>query len=335
MAESKGLKEKLISDYRQNKIRNIHHNFQKEFQNYFQKNNYKKIEPHNLIADKDKSVMFTSSSTNPLKELMIYGNFGKYHGGYVTQECLRTHAIKHAFDNSWLPFGQAYFRISGTMSRPNRFEEVLNEFSEFTTNEIGVPKENLLIKSSKKFSSLDKIEKSIDLNVKYDSEKEDFYQWVFGVDNFYGEGLTISMNDKENNNHLDVGNVVRIFDNGGNERAIEFGYGHEFFISKVLGVENPLALSEVFEIFPFEKGLSSKYYGNIEVASRIKKARKFSRANKSVKYYHRKYLKSVREMGKSLNKSRDEIMNEILKFYNHIDPGTKNDFSLEERMIKE
>lgn len=325
------VKDIFINNYNSGNMKKNNELLKNSFREYFLKNKYILHSPAPLISQEDKSVVFTSSSINILKPTILSVNY--INEGYVlSQECLRTQALKNAFDNNFLPFGQAYFNISGILSRPDRFSKVFEEMLDFTINYLGIDPLNLKIKSTKKMDLLDRVEDFFDIDVEYDLEKEDFYKWRFGMEEIYGEGLTISIRNDSEDSYLDVGNIVRILAPNGKELGVEFGYGHEFFLSKVLGVKNPLELSEVFEVFPFREGLSSKYYGNLEVVSRIKDAKRGVRVNSSAKRSYKKYLQSLKFMGKSLDKDSDEIINEIQFFYNHIS-NSKDNFDLEERIL--
>jgi len=323
-------KDKLESCYAKREINAMHIFFAEIFANYFTSQSYIHELPASLISQEDKSVKFTCSSTNKLKHLLFFEDF-QGNGSFVTQECLRTHALRYAFDNNWLPFGQAYFNISGLMSRPDRFYEVLGEVIEFTTMCLGINRSDLLIKSSQNMDILDSIDKHTDIKVEYNTEDENYYRWVFGIPKVYGEGLTISLK-QGNDTYLDVGNIIRILGDRESEQAIEFGYGHEFFMSKVVGVENPLELSKVFEIFPFKADLSSKYFGNLEVLCRIKKGKEGIKVSRGVRRIYNTYLKSLLHMANALDKSPQDVLFDISQYYVWISKGIE-DLTLEEKIL--
>jgi hypothetical protein len=326
---------KIQKYYEKREIKNMHELFKDSFKTYFLKKGYEIKNPAPLISQEDKTVIFTGSSTNVVKPQIINGNYSKKKGFIVNQECLRNHALEHAFDNSWLPFGQAYFNISSVLSKPGRFSEVIEEATGFTTKYLGISPSKVKIKSTKKSNKLNKIDKIADLRVEYDTHKREYYRWRYGIQNIYGEGVTINLQNTSENSSLDVGNIIRILDNENKERGIEFGYGHEFFLSAALGIKNPLELSQVFEIFPFKPDLSCKYYGYLEVIVRIKKSKNQNiKMNRSAKRTYKKYLRSALYMGNLLGKDIEEILLEIEKIYQNFNPtDTNSNFDLEKRIL--
>lgn len=323
----------LQRDYENKKIRNLQVKIRDSFRSYFIEKGYLYHNPIPIISQEDKTVMFTSSSTNVIKPTVISGDYPLV-GFVVSQECLRNQALKYAFNNDWLPFGQAYFSISSIFSRPGRFSEVFKEASEYTTKHLDVSPSDIIIKSTKKLDKLKDISKHTNLKVEYDTKKRDYYQWNYGIPKIRGEGLTISIKNPTENSYLDVGNIVRFVDNKNNERGIEFGYGHEFLLSSLVGVKNPLALSQIFELFPFNPDLSSKYYGYLEVIGRIKKAKNENiRVNRSARRTYKEYLESAKHMGNFLGKDTNTILSELSKFCEYISCPT--DFKLEQRILDE
>lgn len=322
---------KFQESYKNNEITKLHEIIGRISKDYFLVKNYTHHDPAPLVSKEDKTVRFTSSSTNAVKPVILSGDYPQTNGFIVTQECLRNHSLEHAFNNDWLPFGQAYFHISGVLSKPNRFSELIEEISIFITDSLNIDPLEIIIRSTKKLDKLRNVDNHTFLDVEYDTRNERYYFWRFGIPNTHGEGITISVKNRVNNLYLDVGNIVRILDDRGSERGIEFGYGHEFLLSTLLNIENPLALSPVFELFPFHPDLSSKYYGYLEVIARVKKARVNPR-NSGAGGIYRKYLRAFQYIGKSIGKDTNTMISEILRYCEHISAPT--DISLERRLLE-
>jgi len=322
----------LRDRYERRELGKLHEIFGRAFRSYFLSKGYLFCESVPLISRDDKSVRFTSSSTNSLKPFLISRDYSGGIGFVVTQECLRNHALEHAFDNSWLPFGQAYFHISGTLSSPGRFLDVVKEAEEFTTTVLDRPRMEIKIKSTKRFEYLRNVHDFTSLEVEYDTMDSKCYEWVYGLPQIRGEGFTISIRNPRDSQFLDVGNVVRILGVNDEERGIEFAYGHEFLISRILGVRNPLALSQVFELFTFSPDLSSKYYGYIEAITRIKEAG-VNQRNKGAGGIYRKYLRAIQYMGRFLGRDVNAVISEISEYYNHLFCRDFPEFSLEKKLL--
>lgn len=324
-------KKELQRNYQNNELEDLNKNFSNVFSNFFSKKGYLILPPTSLISQEDKTVIFTGSSTNIMKPFIVSKDFGEGNGFGVSQNCLRTQALKHAFDDTWLPFGQAYFHLSSTVSKPKRLLEVVNEFEEFTIDKLGVNPSDILIKSTKIFPGLDKMHTLTHLKIEYDTELKDYYSWKYGIPDINGEGITLCIKNKSTETYWDVGNIVRFMDDNQNERGIEFGYGHEFFLSAKFGIKNPLELSQVFEIFPFKEGISSKYYGYLEVVGRIKKEKENVRFNRSAKRTYNKYLHALKHNGSLIGKDNCAILNDLEKFCGHISSPTNLEY--EEKII--
>ena len=315
------LRSQLKRNYENRKIRGLHNLIKDSFESFFIEKNYSPHSSEPLISRADKSVIFTGSSLNAVKPIIISGNYSSSNGFVVSQECLRNHALKHAFDNKWLPFGQAYFNMSTILSRPGRFEEVVREAIDYTVDCLNVSPSQIILKSTKKLPRLRDVEKYTTIDVEFDSQEDNYYIWKLGIPRIHGEGITIGMKIFETESYLNVGNILRIIDNKNNERGIEFGYGHEFLLSTILGVKNPLELSQVFEVFPFNPDLSSKYYGYIEAVVRIKIAGVKTK-NKGAGNIYRKYLKALRYMGKSLDKDASTVVSELGEYCDYLSHPT-------------
>lgn len=324
---------KLREKYESREIGKLQETIGTAFTEYFSKRGYSSHNPSPLISQVDSSVMFTCSTTNPLKPIILSGDYFSGEGFIVTQECLRNHALEYARDNSQLPFGQAYFNQTAILSKPGRFEEIIKEAVELTTEILGIDPQRIVFKSTKSLDKLKEVDKYTSVRTEFDTRNSQYYNWTYGIKGVHGEGIGINIQGHDGKS-LDVGNAVRILDWKNNELGTEFGYGHEFLLSIMLGVDNPLALSRVFEVFPFKPDLSSKYYGYLEVVARIKKCKeqKDIRVNRSVKGIYNKYIKALKYMGNSLGKDADKIVSELTIFSEVI--SSPKDFSIERQILE-
>lgn len=306
--------------YKNNEILKLRENFEKTFSDYFYENNYLECPPLPPIAEEDSSIFFVGSTINAFKPMLVSGGFPekdfKYNGYYIFQDCLRTGAIRNILDPSWIPFGQAHFKMAGIVSVPHRLEEVLKEFIEFNFK-IGIDRDRTKIKSTKTDSQLGSIDSFIDLNIEYDQEPEAFYDWVYGTEKLTGKGLTISIFNEGLNDWLDVGNVVLLHNENNEEIGIEFGYGYEFFLSAALGIKNPLELSKVSEIFNVKEGLSTKYYYLLETVATMKTIG-LEVSRKGLGHIYSKYLRALEFAGEQFDKSIPDIFSDLDKYLQNI-----------------
>jgi hypothetical protein len=306
--------EELISLFKERRVLDLHKMLEHLFGEFYQNAGYTFHESAPLISEEDNSVLFTGAFISAVKDILLSGNYGDESSGiYMRQECLRTQDFKHAFENGFIPLGQTYFNMIGILSKPGRFNAVCAEAIDFTVNKLGIEAYRVKIKSTKLYDELDDIRVDSTITVEYDTEPESYYWWNYGIDGVHGEGITLCVLNPATNEWWDVGNIVKIVNNVGSELGTEFGYGNEFLLSATIGVAEPLRLSQVFEIFEYESGLSQKYFAYLEAMVRMKNAGVMVGDHKT-NHIYKQYLKSIQYIGSCIGKSIEEILSDIIIF---------------------
>ncbi|HVX92983.1 MAG TPA: alanine--tRNA ligase-related protein [Candidatus Dojkabacteria bacterium] len=330
----------LKSQYSNEGILAVRESFEDSFRKFFEECNYTEVAPLPLLSDQDNSVIYTGASISALKDILLSQNYPDgTNGVFVSQECLRTGAKDRMLERDWVPFGQIYFQMISNLSIPYRFKDVFKEAIDFTQKVVGIEKERIKILSSKNLGQIDDLEQLTDLEVEYDTRDQSFYNWKYGIDGVKGEGLTIAVYNPSIDNWMEVGNIVIIYDESGKELGIEFGYGYEYFLTAALGLDNPLKLSKVFEVFDFEPGLLLKYYYNLEAIANMKIAGSHV-GEYGAEYVYRKYLKYLLHNGGLVGKNSDEILHDLSKygesFHNtDIDLSEEREFFKKHQMRKD
>lgn len=298
----------LIQD---KKIRLAHNFFENDFIDFFKMKGYIRVDPLPLLSEKDSSVIYTGASISAVKDILVSGEYPEDSSGVViAQQCLRTNAYKYAFNNDWIPFGQIYFTMVSNLSRPGRFKDVVAEAVEFTQDHFGIEKERLMIRTTLQSNQIKDVAEMTDLRVEYNTKKDSFYHWDYGIEGVHGEGLTIAVYNNDKKNWQDIGNIVVIYDKNGKELGVEFGYGYEFFLYSAVQIDQALKLSKVYEKFEFVPGLSQKYYSTLEAVSMMKLAGA-KLGDRGADHVYKQYLKSLQFIGETLKKPVSEIINEI------------------------
>jgi len=327
------LQEKAKELFEKNEIRELHELVKTEFNNYFEHANYEQRPSAPLISNRDESVLFTGASISAIKPILLSGNYpeGK-NGVYISQECLRTRALKHAFENDYIPFGQTYFNMSTILSRPGRFKDVTQEALDFTVNRLGVDASRIIIRSTKTNNELAAIDTYAGVRVDFDNQKSSYYHWNYGIPGVRGEGVAICIFNPADNKYWDVGNIVMILDKENRELGTEFGYGHEFLLTAMVGVEEPLEMSQIFELHKLEGGLPKKYYSYLEAVVRMKRAG-IKIGDHEEEHIYKQYLKSLQFMGQTLGKNIEEVVTEMKGFNEFLD-GNSLDLEPEEELME-
>jgi hypothetical protein len=314
--------EKARDLFEKKDIKGLHELVKTEFNNYFEHVNYEQRPSAPLISSEDESVLFTGASISAIKPILISGNYpeGK-NGVYLSQECLRTRALTHAFENDYIPFGQTYFNMSTILSKPGRFKEVTQEALDFTINCLGIDASRILIRSTKENSELNAIDTYVGVKVDFDKQKSSYYHWNYGIPGVHGEGVAICIFNPADNKYWDVGNIVRIVDENNRELGTEFGYGYEFLLTAMVGVEEPLEMSQIFELYKLEEGLPKKYYSYMEAVVRMKRAGT-EIGDHEERHIYKQYLKSLQFMGQTLGKSVEDVITEMKGFSYFLDENS-------------
>ncbi len=331
--ENTGVECRFKSLFENREIKKMHETFELSFNNFFKNRNYVRHESAPLLSKEDKSTVFTGASINAVKYLLLSQEFPQESNGvFMNQECIRTQEIDKAFDNSYIPFGQAYFNMSSILSKPGRFKEVMKEALEFTQNEMGIDSSRLLINSTQAYKDLRGLDSYIkDIAIEYDSKNPEKYIWKYGMEGVHGEGLAICLYNKATESYWDVGNVVKILNQQGEELGTEFGYGQEFFLAAMLNVDDPSKLSKIFEKYEFNPGLNMKFYSYLETAVKIKEAGGKIKGRREGCIY-RKYLKALQFLGRTLGLTEEDVIQKMIK-YNHFSGGKVEDFKSEHEFI--
>lgn len=320
--------------YEEGDVSAVHRYYERAFSDFYRDHGYHEVHPLPLLTEQDRSVVFTGASISALKPVLRDGSYPEQMPGYyVAQPCLRVHAYKYLFDNDWIPYGQSYFSMATNLSRPGRFHEVLDEAMRFTIDHMGVSRHRIKILTSKSYHYLDDIQTEEDVSVDYDTRDPGYYTWEYGMDDVWGEGVTIAVYNESTKKWMEVGNVVVIYDEDGEEMGVEFGYGYEYFLTAALSVENPLKLSRAFDLFEFtDVGLRNKYYSYIEIAMQMKLAGA-QVGNKGPDHIYKQHLKALQYMAESLPEGRSvegvlEDMKDYLGFIGVRDPDLISEAAL-------
>lgn len=325
--------ERAIELFSRNEIRELHALIRDEFADYYEKSGYHKETSAPLVSGEDKSVLFTGASISAVKSILLSGRYPQESKGvYLDQECLRTKALKHAFDNDYIPFGQTYFHMSTILSKPGRFEDATMEALDFTINHLGIDVSRVLIRSTKELVELKDVDNYAGVSVVFDDHKPSYYQWGYGIPGVHGEGVAICILNPADRKYWDVGNIVRIVNSQNKELGIEFGYGWEFLLTAMVGVQEPLNMSQIFELYPLEEGLPKKYFSYMEAVVRAKLAG-LQIGSHEAEHVYKQYLKSLQFMGATMGKDVDMVIDEMSKFKDFLGAEEVN-FSLESNFMK-
>ena len=289
-------------------------NVESGFRNFFIKNGYIEKTAASLISNKDSTVIFSGASISALKEELVTGKIPG-NGFFVIQPCIRTRDFKNGFDNEVIPFGQTFFNMVCTLSRPGRYKDVCEEAIAYIEGTLGIEKSRIVIIPTSTNDDLvqpfQQSEVLRDVSVRFDSRKK--YTWKYGIPNVSGIGLSINIVNPADGNLWDVGNIVSIRNFENVELGIEFGFGIEFMLSAALGVAEPIRMSVISQVEQYKEGLHQKYVTYLEAALQMMNAGAII-GDKKADHLYKQYWKSINLIRKSLGLNLNEVLNTSSKY---------------------
>ncbi len=220
-------------------IRNL---VESKFANFYDLNGYEIVDSIPLIPGEiDETVCFTGATINGWKEYLKAKELPE-RGIATVQPCLRTHNASDIYKTLMHPKFGSYFTMGGVLTPPGRLQEVLDEASIFLTDSLKLLPGELQVHFSSEFRTRIK-ELQVPNGVRRADDLIDYYNWEYGIDNVFGEGVTIDVLTEDG--FQEIGNVVLIL-KGNEELAVEWGFGLETLTSRILGLEHPIYVSPAY-----------------------------------------------------------------------------------------
>jgi hypothetical protein len=201
------------------------------FIDYFSSQGYVVTSPVQFITD-DKSVLFTNATIIPWKRYVL-GEAIPKEGVCMQQPCLRLHTLNDPiqtgvnYETSFNRF-LGYFNMVGLLTKPENGERLAEEVMRLLVEGYNITKERISVLSSKKDNLIKTLEGKV--NIEYDTKKESFYHWDYGINGIHGRGATFCLR-QEDGKLREIGQIIKI--NGSDSlETFEFGFGIETFLSR-------------------------------------------------------------------------------------------------------
>jgi hypothetical protein len=305
----------LKEQYGSNHIEAMHGIVEKRFSTYYESCGYTKHSEAPLISKADRSVIFTGASISAVKYLIEEDRIPDP-GIYIIQPCIRTQDSRDAYDDSVVPLGQTFFNMATILAPTGRYPEVCREALEFTTESLGIDPHKIKIKVTSKDPLLAEYwgrKSDTDVSIEYDTHPDKYYKWKYGMPGISGSGLTVSVHNQATDSYWDVGNIVILREDSGKEVGTEFGYGIEFLLSGALGVDEPLRMSKISEIEPYQGGLHQKYTAYLEALIQMSAAGA-SIGDKGADHLFKQYIKVINHLRKGLSLENDDVLDTCRRY---------------------
>ena len=214
--------------------------------------------------ESDQTVSFIGSPINAFKGYLENRSDIEVPAS-ILQPCIRTHDIVNGYDLSKIPFGMPFFHIYGTFSPRGTYEKTAADVIGYFRDAHKIANDDILIKPTIPGLSDILLAPFVAIGVKVEIDYSRYYEWRYGIDGVSGRGVTIFIRHK-NGEWWDVGNVVSISDTSGQEIAVEFGVGSEFFQTALHGYNDPFDASHLSKIVKPENPVHKKVLTYLETA---------------------------------------------------------------------
>lgn len=208
--------------------RNLH----EIFLSYFENKGYQFNEPVPLVTN-DQSVLFTNATIIPWKKYLL-GEQMLNKGLCMGQPCLRLHVLNDSINkdiSNETSFNRflGYFSMLGLLTPSMNNDNIANDLVDLFVNYYHIPIENIKVLASAKDSFVKSLE--VRVNVNYDTEKDAFYHWTYGMEEVSGKGATFCLKQR-NGEFKEIGQLIEITTPHG-ETFFEAGFGIETFLSRL------------------------------------------------------------------------------------------------------
>jgi hypothetical protein len=308
------------------KVSEIHEKCIESFQSFMIERGYSCQKPLPLIPeDCDDSVLFTGSTISAFKP-EIKNNDIPNGGMFVVQPCIRTQDFKTRFNDDFLPFGQTYFEMIGSILPCGKYDKMCSDVISFLVNNLNVREERILIIPTKEDDSLiSPFFNNLDLSkIRTTKDESKKYKWKYGIQGIHGDGISINIMNPGTNSYWDVANIVSIRDELNNEIAVEFGAGIEFLTAASLGVDNPLKMSKIADIENINGGIHQKFCAYYEAVLQLMGANIFI-GDKKTGHIYKQYLKSISYLSNKINYTLGDLEDLAQKYIKEQNLKIKDD----------
>lgn len=294
-------------------------NLGNRFKRYYEGIGYDYQEPIPLVpGDLDKSVSFTSATINGWKSIIKEDGLPET-GIFTIQPCLRNQNVKSIFNIEQKPNFCGYFNMAGILAKSDRKDAVLNEALGFLKKGAEISLDDILIHLPSKHADLLAYREYLnDQGIKTAVDEIDWYDWQYGLgDKFVGRGLTFALKNTYSGSYEEIGNMVIISDDG-IDKAAEFGFGLETFLSRKENASHPIQFSEIADLMPH--GLLEQAAGirladaMVALSAIISEGTDISNENPQNRHLIGRYLRGICYLGSVCGMSSSEITNVMNKF---------------------
>jgi hypothetical protein len=307
----------------------------KTFLSFYQKRGSIFISPIPLVPGPiDPSVVFTGATINGWKGYLGGEEQLPKGGIYTIQRCLRTQNADSFYNTEHTPPFGSFFTMAGVLCPGTALGETYRNALGFLREEIGIPAQNIKVHVSSGHREIkDCVRENTPLDVRIGIDEINYYEWEYGMEGVWGEGLTIAILNKRTGEFEEIGNVVLIKGGEGVPKAVEWGFGLETTTARILSLPHPLYASPI-RLFVGEDFLATPVGirladSLLAVSALFANGIDFGHPNRNVVRALEKYITSIGFLASLKELSGEEVVCIIRQLVGLISPS----YEVSERMI--
>ena len=151
------------------------------FKNYFKRKGYIYADEREITSRIDKSVYYIGSAISVLKPYFLERRIPDG-GVFLIQRAIRTQLLKNIYDEQ-ISEWSSYFEAMGILVNYKNINKLCQNVWDYFHNELGIKREDMIIKVSSKDTDLIQAWKSIENypEIEYDSQPKTYYRHKYGL----------------------------------------------------------------------------------------------------------------------------------------------------------
>lgn len=207
---------------------------------YYNSLSYIEHKPVDISSGIDPTVRFVGSHISVFKPYLKYKGVPSP-GFFILQNCIRTQNLRGLFDDNYKPRWGSFFPSLGTVSPPDRLNDIVREVLEFFVHHLKVSGEMIVARvNSLDRDLLDVCKNNFDASkIQVDTMPINYYRHKLGMVDISGRNFNIALRNCDNEEYSDIGNII-VLEKNGVPVVVEVAIGVTTTIKQIYGLGHVL-----------------------------------------------------------------------------------------------
>lgn len=306
-----------------NKVNVIEKNkvFINSFRSFFSNEGYIEENAKEITSRFDKSVYFIGSAISVLKPYFLENKIPSK-GVFLIQPAIRTRNLSNIYEESELPEWSSYFKALGILVKYENLEDICRDIWNFFNKEVGIKKENFLVRGFSEDKDLLKYwirEKDNIPNIEINSMPINYYRHKYGLSSqgIFGRNINLALRSSTRADFKDIGNII-VIESADKKYGVEAAFGVSNTISKIMGYKSSLEVDLFANLQTYHDIADYKFADCITTITHLMHENLKMNASNSEGRLLRKYLQALLFWSGKLGVSVDKIC-ELVKEYERLE----------------